>query len=247
MYIHEFGSGALPKIILLHPMGITGAELYQIFSPYFQGDYCIIAPDQGGHGKAGHYVSLQDEVLTLEQYLISRNYKDIKLLYGASMGAAAACELLKNNALHIEKIWLDGGAFAANAPLANCVVKAMLHAIAKKLGQNSGLALKILAKSYGERFAEIMKQNFLKLNDSDIDRICDVCSHRELRSLTLARPQALHLDWGQFDSNRKLSQKAVSTYFPHAEITIRSGYIHCGYMAFRTKEYVEELERFMRQ
>ena len=52
MYIHKFGNPEHPKVILLAPMMISGENLYHLMKPYLKGDYCIIAPDQGGHGKA---------------------------------------------------------------------------------------------------------------------------------------------------------------------------------------------------
>ena len=53
MYINEYGSRNDPTIILLSPMMVSGSDLYNLMKPYFKGDYHIIAPDQGGHGKAG--------------------------------------------------------------------------------------------------------------------------------------------------------------------------------------------------
>ena len=47
MYIHEYGSPDLPTVILLHPMEVTGEDLYNIMSPHLKGQYHIISPDQG--------------------------------------------------------------------------------------------------------------------------------------------------------------------------------------------------------
>ena len=57
MYINVFGELQDPVIVLIHPTMLTGEQLYRLFSPYFTGKYCFIAPDQGGHGKAGNYIS----------------------------------------------------------------------------------------------------------------------------------------------------------------------------------------------
>ena len=48
MYINEYGNPNNPKLILLAPMMISGANLHDLMSPYLKGDYFIIAPDQGG-------------------------------------------------------------------------------------------------------------------------------------------------------------------------------------------------------
>jgi len=52
MYINEYGDPKNPKLILLAPMMVSGSDIYDLMSPYFKGEYYIIVPDQGGHGKA---------------------------------------------------------------------------------------------------------------------------------------------------------------------------------------------------
>ena len=44
-----------------------------------------------------------------------------------------------------------------------------------------------------------------------------------------------------------LHGKAIPVYILKAELTIRPVYQHCGYMAAHPKEYVEEIERFIRR
>ena len=61
MFIHEYGSRDCPTIILLAPMMVSGADVYSLMSPHLTGEYHIIAPDQGGHGQAGQYVSADQE------------------------------------------------------------------------------------------------------------------------------------------------------------------------------------------
>ena len=50
---------------------------------------------------------------------------------------------------------------------------------------------------------------------------------------------------GDFDW--KYSKKTIPVYMPEAELVIRPGFQHCGYMAANPKEYAEELEAFIRK
>ena len=43
------------------------------------------------------------------------------------------------------------------------------------------------------------------------------------------------------------SKKTIPVYMPNAELVLRHGYQHCGYMAAHPKEYVEEIEQFIRR
>ncbi len=93
MFINECGNRDDPTIILLAPMMISGSDLLDKMSPFFQGQYHIIAPDQGGHGKAGAYISADEEYKTLKSFLLETGCTTIELVYGASMGVAVAYRL----------------------------------------------------------------------------------------------------------------------------------------------------------
>ena len=55
----------------------------------------------------------------------------------------------------------------------------------------------------------------------------------------------LHLDFGEKDFDWKYSKKTIPIYMPEAELVIRPGFQHCGYMAAHPKEYAEEIEAFI--
>ena len=103
----------------------------------------------------------------------------------------------------------------------------------------------MLVKMYGDDFARLMAKNFERITPQDIDAICRACCHYDLRKLTDEEQKKLHLDFGEKDFDLKLSGKAIPVYMPKAELTIRPGYQHCGYMAAHPKEYVEEIEQFI--
>ena len=47
-------------------------------------------------------------------------------------------------------------------------------------------------------------------------------------------------------TNQK-GNRTIPVYMPHADLTIRAGYSHCGYMAAHPEEYAEEIEAFLRR
>ena len=85
MFINEFGSRDNPTMVLLAPMMVSGPDLYNLMKPNFKGDYHIIAPDQGAHGKAGRYHSAEEEYQTLRPFLLEIGCTGITLVYGASL------------------------------------------------------------------------------------------------------------------------------------------------------------------
>ena len=246
MFINEYGHRNDPTIILLAPMMISGSDLYGQMSPFFQGSYHIISPDQGGHGKAGAYISEDEEYQTLKDFLLETGCTDIELVYGASLGAAVAYRLFLDSAFTVRHAWLDGVALTKNAGFAEWFVSKMYRSRKKKSAKLKGKPSSMLIDMYGIDYATLMAKNFERITPEDIDAICHACCHYDLRKLTEEEQRKLHLDFGEKDFDLRYSRKTIPVYMPEAELVIRSGYKHCGYMAAHTKEYVEEIERFIR-
>ncbi len=247
MFVNEYGSKHDPVILLLAPMMVSGGDLYHLMCPYFKEKYHFIAPDQGGHGKAGAYVSADEENKTLKSFLIDEGCTEIELVYGASLGVAIGYRLFLDPAFTVHHAWFDGVALSRNAGFAEWFMKRMFRNRKKKLAKTKTEASPSLVQMYGYDFAKMMTKNFARITESDIDAICHACCHYDLRKLTKEEQARLHLDFGGKDFDWKYSKKTIPVYMPEAELVIRPGYQHCGYMAAHPKEYTEEIETFIRR
>ena len=245
MFINEYGNRNDPTVILLAPVMISGSDLYGRMSQFFQDSYHIIAPDQGGHGKAGAYINADEEYQTLKSFLLETCCTNIELVYGASMGVAVAYRLFMDPEFTVNHAWFDGVALKNSAGFAEWLVSRMFRKRKKLSAKLKGKPSSMLVKMYGDDFARLMSKNFERITPQDIDAICRACCHYDLRKLTDEEQKKLHLDFGEKDFDLKLSGKAIPVYMPKAELTIRPGYQHCGYMAAHPKEYVEEIEQFI--
>ncbi|MBQ9009514.1 MAG: hypothetical protein IJ088_09320 [Clostridia bacterium] len=98
---------------------------------------------------------------------------------------------------------------------------------------------------YGTAMARMMTRNFERITVEDIDRICHACCHYDLHPLPESLQKKLHLDFGERDFDWKISKKNIPVYMPDAELVLRPGYAHCGYMAAETETYVQQIEAFM--
>ena len=245
MHVNEYGSADAPLLVLLAPMMVSGSDLYELLSPHFRGEYHIIAPDQGGHGRAGGYISADEEYRELKSWLLERGYQKAALVYGASLGVAVAYRLFLDPSFEVGAAWFDGVALCENAAFAEWFMKKLFRNRKKKLEKNPVEASPSLVKMYGYDFARMMTKNFERITTSDIDAICHACCHHSLRKLTEAEQSKLHLDFGEKDFDLRYSKKEIPAYMPKAELSIRPGYAHCGYMAAHPKEYAEEIERFV--
>ena len=247
MFINEYGNKKDPIVLLLAPMMVSGEDLYQLMHPYFHKEYHFIAPDQGGHGKAGSYISADEEYKTLRSFLLDSGYTEIELVYGASLGVALGYRIFLDPAFTIHHAWFDGVALSRNAGFAEWFMKRMFRSRKKKLAKTKAEASPSLVQMYGYDFAKMMTKNFERITVDDIDAICHACCHYDLRKLTNKEQKKLHLDFGEKDFDWKYSKKTIPVYMPQVELVIRHGFQHCAYMAAHPKEYVEEIESFIRR
>ena len=247
MFINEYGNKKDPIVLLIAPMMVSGEDLYQLMHPYFHKEYHFIAPDQGGHGKAGSYISADEEYKTLRSFLLDSGYTEIELVYGASLGVALGYRIFLDPAFTIHHAWFDGVALSRNAGFAEWFMKRMFRSRKKKLAKTKAEASPSLVQMYGYDFAKMMTKNFERITVDDIDAICHACCHYDLRKLTNKEQKKLHLDFGEKDFDWKYSEKTIPVYMPQVELVIRHGFQHCAYMAAHPKEYVEEIESFIRR
>ncbi len=79
MFIHEYGRKEDPLVLLLAPMMVSGEDLYRLMHPHFTDNYHFIAPDQGGHGKAGADFKRQFAVDSYKQFFRDAEYPDVQI------------------------------------------------------------------------------------------------------------------------------------------------------------------------
>ncbi|RKM58239.1 hypothetical protein D6853_01490 [Butyrivibrio sp. X503] len=246
MYIREYGDPRNPVVILLAPLFLTGKQFYEMIHQYLRGDYFIIAPDHGGHGKSGEYISSKDEYEQLKKYLTEKGYTDIKLLYGASLGAATGWHIFNDSSFNIEKTWFDGVGLAESNPFIEWIMKRVFHKKKKDVERKYETVEAGLIKEYRETIGKYMTDCLAKFDKKRIDALCEACCRFELKPLSDKQQESLHLDYGENELNLRIINKAktIEKYMPKVRPVVRKGLPHCGYIAFHLKEYVDELEEF---
>lgn len=245
MYTNEYGNREDPTIILLAPMMVSGENLYEIMSPHFKRQYHFIFPDQGGHGKAGAYISADDKYAQLKKALVKSGHRDIFLVYVASMGSAIGYRLFMDKEFEVKHAWFDGVVLTEKAAFAEWLMKTMFHRQRRKLLKSHIDASPSIVKMYGHDFARMMTHNLERITEADIDHICYACCHYRLRLLSNEEQRKLHLDFGEKDPDLRYAKKSIPKYMPSVKPTIRKGYTHCAYMAAHPAEYVQEIESFI--
>ena len=241
MYIHKYGDQTLPAVIILHPMGITGAKMYEAVGRKL-GDYCVIAPDMGDHGSEKRdFRSPRAEAAALHDYLLKAKMTKIKLLYGASLGAAVALKMLEYPDLEIENVYLDGAPVARLGFAMRRIFAPVLVWQKKMIVRNREKGISDFVGRYGREIAEHMADNFLQFNKTSIRNIGEACVVGNTPVLTEDMQKRIWFDWGGKELYTKAGKPLVEKLYPNANIIVREGYEHCEYMMKKNEDYIRNI------
>lgn len=247
MYIHKHGNNTAPTVIILHPMGITGTKMYEVVGQKL-GDYCVIAPDMGNHASEKRdFRSARAEAAALHDYLVKSGRMKIKLLYGASLGAAVALKMLDYTDLEIENLYLDGAPVARLGLVMRNIFAPVLVWQKNMIVKNREKGISDFVKRYGRDIAEHMADTFLQFNKTGIRNIGNACVVGNPPLLTEDMQKRIWFDWGEKELYTKTSKPLVEKLYPNIHIIVREGYEHCEYMMKENDDYIRNIQRIIQK
>ena len=242
MHIHKHGHDTAPTVIILHPMGITGEKMYEVVGSKL-GDYCVLTPDMGNHASEQRdFRSAAAEAAALHQYLVKRKKQTIRLLYGASLGAAVALNLLQYTDLKIENVYLDGAPVARLGLVMRTVFPPVLVWQKQMIANNREKGIADFVTRYGRDIAEHMADTFLQFRRTSINQIGKACVIGNTPAISPELQAHLWFDWGEKELYTKTSKPLVETLYPDAHIIVRSGCDHCEYMMKQNADYISRIK-----
>ena len=228
-------------------MGITGTKMYEVVGQKL-GDYCVIAPDMGNHASEKRdFRSARAEAAALHDYLVKSGRMKIKLLYGASLGAAVALKMLDYTDLEIENVYLDGAPVARLGLVMRNIFAPVLVWQKNLIVKNREKGISDFVKRYGRDIAEHMADTFLQFNKTGIRNIGNACVVGNPPLLTEDMQKRIWFDWGEKELYTKTSKPLVEKLYPNIHIIVREGYEHCEYMMKENDDYIRNIQRIIQK
>lgn len=245
MIIQQFGDLNLPKILLLHPMLADGKSMLRLVEP-LKDQYCFIAPDFTGQGNDnGEFESAEKEARMLLEYLKEKDFCEIELMFGASLGARIGLTMLEDPALNCKTVVFEGAPLYRDAKLIYWMMCAVFLRKQKKALRFPGMAVEKMTQIYGI-FGESMGHSFERMSPQSLKNIIKACSTFNFPEYSAELQKRIFFEWGSKDTDAK-QRKTISKYYPHVHFMLREGYGHCEYMAKNYKEYAHILENYMKR
>lgn len=214
MKIQYFGDPSNPKIVVLHPMLLDGKSMLPLLGE-LRNSHCVIAPDLTGHGTdTGIFQSAQQEAETLADWLTAQGWIDLKLVFGASIGAVVAMQLIAMPTFKVHTAVLEGCPLHSNAAFLRMMATRMFLSKHRKAQQHPGLSAQRMTKIYGETLGLIMGHTFEQIRPETLQAIAAACSDCTFPNYPKELEAHLFFEYGSEDISAKTARRVVSKHYP---------------------------------
>jgi pimeloyl-ACP methyl ester carboxylesterase len=250
MKFHTFGDKENPVMVML-PGSLCPSSSMSYLYDIWKEDFYIIATDYNGYDENSTFSTRQGEAKGIAQYLKEQGITRIKMVYGQSMGAEIAIELvhqLLEEGITVEKAFLDGAPCIKLPKPYKAVVRAIFLKMSRLLRENKTNDMMNM------RFVRQLTNGDTESLRSMMEPVMEVLPYLTDESVINQTECCYTFDFPAFDENdqKKLyflyarEEKAYKTCFrkvkktyPNANYKVVTGYGHMTYSTRETEKYTQ--------
>ena len=159
-------------------------------------------------------------------------------MFGASMGAALAYELIKKPELTFDKVWLDGASFSEDAKLFCLIFTGAYRCLMRIARKKPEKVIALLEKLYPRFFSEMIVDCCLNMDPGSAEKIFKACCDYGMIPMTEDIQKRLHIE---LDNGEKMQMRAISKFLPEADLKRNPDFGHCENMAKNAEDYVRRM------
>jgi pimeloyl-ACP methyl ester carboxylesterase len=254
MKFHTFGEKENPVMVML-PGSLCPSSSMSYLYDIWKKDFYVIAVDYNGYEENSTFSTRQGEASGIVQYLKNENITRIKMVYGQSMGAEIAIELvhqLLEEEITVEKTFLDGAPCIKLPKPYKAIVRAIFLKMTRLLRENKAEDMMNM------RFVKQLTNGDTKSLRSMMEPVMEVAPYLTDESVVNQTECCYTFDFPAFEENYQKNfyflyakeEKAYKTCFkkvkktyPNANYKVLTGYGHMTYSARETEKYTQMIRK----
>ncbi len=246
MIFETYGNKNNPAILFFHAMGVVGESSKPVID-YLKANYYCITPTSTVYCKGQKYISKQDEIRQVEEFLKSENISTIALVVASSIGADLAVAFLSKTKLDIEHVFIDGGQFAQIKLSTRHIMTPFLYLAIKSLYWSKGKTLKKILWCDNDD----IKPYFIKagkyLTYANLHRqLNDSLENKPFPELSKKLQECTYFEFGSIEDHFKYRDNVKRNY-PYANYPIFEGHNHMEYQILDAKGYADMLNTIVKE
>ncbi len=241
MIFETCGQKGKPVILFFHAMGVVGSSSTRI-AENLKEDYFSIMPTSTVYCHNQKYISKEEEIRQVENYLDKEGVTDIALVCASSLGADIAMSFLSSTKRKIGHVFIDGGQYAQINKFTRRIMTPFLYfairSLYKKNGENLGKILWCDDKKLRPYFVQAGKE--LKYNNLR-RQLSDSLVNKPFPILTPELQKHCFIEFGSIEEHFKY-RDAVMKAYPYAHFPIFENYNHMQYQIQDQKGFAEMID-----
>ena len=140
MRFKTIGNRDNPAILFFHAMGVVGESSLPVAEWLKDRFYCIL-PTSTVYCAGQKYISKQEELRQVEEFLRDRGIRKLRLVVASSLGADLATAFLARSGIPAEHVFFDGGQFAQIPAALRQIMTPFLYLAIRSLYWSNGRTL----------------------------------------------------------------------------------------------------------
>ncbi len=251
MKFQTAGKSGNPVIVMLTGSFCPGAGLMYLYEK-LKDAYYIILPEYNGHYENSTFTTRQREAGEIADYLTRHGLRQIRMIYGQSMGAEVGIELYRQmleRKMTVDHCFLDG---APCIKLPSFYKKFMYFKFQKMISMmkeknvEEVLKGKLIQKISGgdseslRPMLEPLAAMSSILSKETIKNETECCYTFDFPAFDKTAQQKMHFFYGSEEKAYKRCSAGVKKAYPLAE-SIVDGYGHLAYSMKNTEDYVKKM------
>ena len=233
MRFQTYGDKNNRAVLLIHTL-FTSADFFAPITPVLANDYYVIVPTLSGHYENSTFISTDDEIRQIKEFLSENNITSLYAVAGFSLGGNIAYEFFCNNVEMIEKAIFD------SAPLFNLPSFVKNHFLKsyskclKKIKSGKYDVEKELNK-YFNGMGEYQKDIAPVVSQESLNNLIGSCYNTKVHKLSQDELKKVTFIYGSKDVAR-LCKVRLKKY----NIRKMKGYGHCGFYRENPVEWAKQ-------
>lgn len=222
MRFQTYGDKNNKAVLLIHTL-FTSADFFAPITPMLANDYYVIVPTLSGHYKNSTFISTDDEIRQIKEFLSENNVSSLYAVAGFSLGGNIAYDFFCNNSNMTEKAIID------SAPLFNFPGLVKNHFLKsyskclKKIKSGEYDVEKELNK-YFNGMGEHQKDIAPLVSQDSLNNLIGSCYNTKVYKLPQDKLKKVTFIYGSKDIAR-LCKTRIKKYHIHK----MKSYGHCGF------------------
>ena len=189
-----------------------------------------------------NYISKQEEIHQVEDYLRKKGIEKIVLVVASSIGADLGLAFLAQTKISVEHTFFDGGQFAQISKPVRKIMVPFLYLAIKSIYWTKGATLGIIMWRSDERIKPYFIQAGKNLRYKNLQRqMTDSLEDKEFPELSEKIQRTIFFEFGSIEEHYKY-REAVKKAYPYGNFPVLENHNHMQMQIFDPKGFAAMLD-----